>query len=1536
MSVFTHYRQDGVHRIMCYICMYTLCMCPQILCARDGFYYLSKVAGWPAISHCGLPQKTFGSDHQYLTSSAVDVYLMPFPKKRKRQVEGSDQSHKRQSVQEDRNTTGMLRTGVRAAHNVVAGTAARTFSSSSSLPAIANSSLPSLRSNLKTSMDRVSQDATPVDSSWFGKKAPRGPYGRGSSRQHDKNFKGKGANARRSAQESRRPPRRGAGGIIYTEEYIYNNMAIPKASEYGLLVEPIDNSAKIFEDANLLSNKQSFNESSLYTEFTQRCLFTVELENDLLITATGHGRTKQEAEGNANLHAMCILHEKGFFKDILPGGKYTVATESTLRTEGDAKKDVIDYAARHDALPVFSVHHGRSRLKKSIVTITASIDELNLTGFGRAKSEKQALLQACISLKQAAEAHHEQTGDGLLLVKDYTKLTTESSRKFLEYYCANHRIRYESSSQSHSGRGKHTEWTTTIAVAGRSQSESVPPKITSEAEDTSHPEQSERSFAGIPMISKKDSEDTAFLASALVLKKEDTNLWKSFVKEMKRGNGEILKPLRPIDIHVDYDAIETMRRAVRDAKKANDGSGYDLRELEDASATSKKRSNASRQMSQQIITQKNQDLKDAWDQYQQNPALEELRRKRSELPMVQHREDVMKLVNDNEVCVVVGATGSGKTTQLPQLILEEMTQAGQGGTCNIICTQPRRIAAISVAQRVAVERNEALQESIGYSVRFDSRMPKFGGSVNYCTTGILLRQLQDSQAATLDGISHIIIDEVHERDIQIDFLLVILRQLMADRRAAGLNPIKVIMMSATIDTTLFCKYFGAGFESGACPYIEVPGRTFPVTQHHLDELYPLLKSEYPKNIAGELYSKDSLNYVSRELTNPPDFSASVQPSENNSVAGDEDDSKAVINWKSKGVVGEDGEADLAMDKEDTVTPVGLMSVAIAHLLKTTTEGSILVFLPGFQEITALNRLLTTTKPLGIDFTDEEAYKVYLLHSAIPQMQQEVFEKLPAGKRKIILSTNIAETSITIPDVVYVVDSSKHRESQYDQAKRMSSLISTWTSKSNARQRAGRAGRVQNGHYYTMATKARYESFEIAPQPEILRTDLQELCLQIKGMGIKDIKQFLRKAIEPPSVVSVENSIDHLQALGALDDEENLTPLGRLLSTLPVQPSLGKMAILGAIFKCLDPILILAAASTAKDPFLSPIDRRAEADRVKADWAKGTGSDHAAVINAFKEWRKIKTQSGQNDKQFAFDNFLHYNTLVSIAQTAEQIFEIMQKSGLVAQTRTERGSRPGRTFKSMYGTEEENANADSLALQSALATAGFYPNIAVQTTAPRLLRTAHENGAQIHPNSLAAPKSSSGNRYGPISREDAQPVGTLYAFSQKTQADSNSVNLRSVTRTSPLAVVLFGGKTMVEGSVLRVDEWIPFFARGPQMYVTEDMHRALDQYLTTTFARLGAANQRMLLAQAKGPDAEGFLSEDKARDPLVQGIVEALELCAPKVTKSSSSFSRGHEARGPARFSGGRDGRGAGRSNERGQRQPQRGGRNVQNFESFFK
>jgi ATP-dependent RNA helicase DHX36 len=772
--------------------------------------------------------------------------------------------------------------------------------------------------------------------------------------------------------------------------------------------------------------------------------------------------------------------------------------------------------------------------------------------------------------------------------------------------------------------------------------------------------------------------------------------------------------------------------------------------------------------------------------------------------------------------------------------LEQAIKSGHGADCNVICTQPRRIAATSVAQRVAVERNEPLQKSVGYQVRFDSKLPLPGGSITYCTTGILLQQLRHNPDEVLDGITHLVIDEVHERDIMIDYLLIILKRVLKARKQNGKAPVRVVLMSATMDTELFSTYFKTKNEEGytvACPHLSVPGRAFPVKEYYLEDIKQMLKS-YPQQQLGLLRDEDTRQYlsveenftpistsVSRVQSAAPSNAASRDPSRavspNRELEQEDDGADATINWKQEVSIRSDGQASVTTEKDDAIVPIGLAATTLAHIVKTSEDGAILVFLPGLDEILKMDEAIRRFRPLGVDFSDSTKYRLYMLHSSIPN-QNEVFDDISEGCRKIILSTNIAETSITIPDVKYVVDAGKMREKQYEQARRITQLVCTWISKSNSKQRAGRAGRVQDGNYYALFSRSRFESFRATGLPEMLRSDLQEICLDIKLQGFKDpVGQFLSEAIEPPAPHAIEASLRQLLALGAIDQDERLTQLGHVLATMPVEPALGKMILLAVIFRCLDPILILGASAGGRDLFVAPPERRQEANRARHSFIRGTSSDHMGIINAFKAWREVRDMDGPfAANRFAEQNFLHRGALKTLDQTAKQVEDILVEIGLVP--RVGRGDR----YRGEFGHPQLNSSSNCVPLIKALTLAGMYPNLAI-CTGGRGFRTVSENFTMIHPSSV---------HYSSRDKDMmSTPIGALMTYSTKAKSnDGTSILLRGNTESTPLAALLFGGKLRFYGNSLEIDSWLPFKSRENMAKVTMEFRKCLDR---VSFLRL---------------------------------------------------------------------------------------------------
>jgi ATP-dependent RNA helicase DHX36 len=632
------------------------------------------------------------------------------------------------------------------------------------------------------------------------------------------------------------------------------------------------------------------------------------------------------------------------------------------------------------------------------------------------------------------------------------------------------------------------------------------------------------------------------------MKAQDGKLWKDFVVYIHEHAGEILKPVAPLGVWMNLETIGALRNRLhrlmeldreleafsRVQKSLSDEVDAELEKIPAANDVQEQR-----QLSPSQLETKSERLLEKYERYNSSSETEQMRSQRAHLPLNQYADDVMKLFESSDVCVLVGATGSGKTTQVPQLLLNEAIQAGRGAECNVICTQPRRIAAMSVAKRVASERNEQLREHVGYQVRFGNATHEWGGSITYCTTGVLLRQLREGYGA-LKGVTHVIVDEVHERDVQIDFLMVLLKRILeARRRGEDVPPIKVILMSATIDTTLFRRYFGAAFDNGECPHIEIPGRMFPVEKFYLDDIQTML-NQYPgvkESLDRDPFTK---KYIANEIEARKDI--------NNVMKIEEEEAEVTgIDWAKTGSEWEREDADLTGDVTDQ--PDLLIANTIAHLCSKKDDGAVLVFLPGIREIVSLDKLLKSQKFLGQDFTDESQYRVFMLHSSIPTMQQDVFLPLKQG-RKIILATNIAETSVTIPEVAYVVDTCKHRENRFSQLRRSTALVCTWISQSSARQRMGRAGRVKAGEYYALVYPERHAALPTAENAEIKRTDLQTVCLDVRSYGIKEpIADVLEECIEPPSSLAVITALKCLTNLGALDNDEDLTPLGSILSQL---------------------------------------------------------------------------------------------------------------------------------------------------------------------------------------------------------------------------------------------------------------------------------------------------------------------------------------------------------------------------------------------------
>jgi small subunit ribosomal protein S24e len=804
---------------------------------------------------------------------------------------------------------------------------------------------------------------------------------------------------------------------------------------------------------------------------------------------------------------------------------------------------------------------------------------------------------------------------------------------------------------------------------------------------------------------KKAAQSACYLDVTQYLESCDPDLWKTFVEAAKSGADLGLAPnvffqmssrlddeIRDLVVDIKRSNLYRNRPAIVSATSAEHDQSH--------SATTT-RFPASRH-SPSFIAEKSKQLLSSRQRYLADPKLERMRSSRMSLPIHARAEDVISHIRDNDVTICMAATGSGKTTQIPQLILDDYIKRGEGGSCNIVCTQPRRLAAISVADRVAKERGEALGKTIGYQVRFEAKLPEEHGSVTFCTTGILLKRLQSALAdahqfrgISLDDVTHVIVDEVHERDVDTDLLLVVIKRLLADRKARN-KPLKVVLMSATIDPELFQNYF-PDEKNQPAGVIEVPGRSFPVVKYFMEDFLPhLVKGPMSWILQQESVAK----YLNKELGTAA-ASLGAQPTRVNAGSDSRD--------------------------EDIELPYPLISATISHVLQRSHDGHVLVFLPGWEDITAVQRcLLAPPGPLGIHFSDTSKYSVHLLHSTIPLAEQQViFEPPPQGVRRIILATNIAETSITIPDVVYVVDTARVKEQRYDPERHMTSLVSAWVGSSNLNQRAGRAGRHRSGEYFGILGRAHAAALHPYQTVEMKRVDLSNVVMHVKALDFPGmtVEEVLAAAIEPPPPDRVAAAMKDLQMVGALDAHKHLTSLGRVLLQLPVDTQMGRLVLYGSFFRCLDQALTLAAILTNRDPFVSPMHLKMEAAAKKNSWTpQDFRSDALATLQAYNAWWALQSRGEYiSANRFCVDNFLAKPTLLLIQKIKGHLLQALYHAGVI---NVSAGGLLDGSNKALEVPPELNANGNSLPLLAALIAAASQPKFAIRT-GERTYRTSQD-------------------------------------------------------------------------------------------------------------------------------------------------------------------------------------------------------------------
>ncbi len=591
-----------------------------------------------------------------------------------------------------------------------------------------------------------------------------------------------------------------------------------------------------------------------------------------------------------------------------------------------------------------------------------------------------------------------------------------------------------------------------------------------------------------------------------------------------------------------------------------------------------------------------------------------------DLPVSARRSEIADAIRDSQVVVICGETGSGKSTQLPKICLE----LGRGIEGLIGHTQPRRIAARSVAARIADELASPLSRDVGFKVRFAEALSS-QTYIKLMTDGILLAETQGDPL--LDQYDTIILDEAHERSLNIDFLIGYLKRLLSKRR-----DLKVIVTSATIDAARFAAHFAT--PHGPAPVVEVTGRTYPVE----------------------------------------------------------------VRWRPPLADEDGGEPDLQQAVLAAVAEVAAID-----------QGDILIFMPTERHIHETAKSLRG-QPLPGDRSGRLPEILPLYARLSMGEQQRVFQ--PGPKRRVVIATNVAESSLTVPRIRYVIDPGTARISRYSPRSKTQRLPIEPVSRASADQRKGRCGRIGPGICIRLFAEEDYAARDAYTMPEIQRTNLAAVILQTKALRLGPIERF--PFLDPPKPEAVRDGYRTLVELGALDATGELTEVGRQLSRLPIDPRFGRMILAGGDEDCLHEVLIIAAALAVQDPRERPLDKQEAADASHAAWSDER-SDFVAYLKLWDFYHKLKSELSRNQLRKACrQNFLSFNRIREWLDVHRELLELVRQAGLSGveggEWRVESGKRGKKT------NSDSPPSTPSPTLHSPLSTLHSTP-IASNTAAP---------------------------------------------------------------------------------------------------------------------------------------------------------------------------------------------------------------------------
>ncbi|XP_057473852.1 pre-mRNA-splicing factor ATP-dependent RNA helicase DEAH1 [Actinidia eriantha] len=590
-------------------------------------------------------------------------------------------------------------------------------------------------------------------------------------------------------------------------------------------------------------------------------------------------------------------------------------------------------------------------------------------------------------------------------------------------------------------------------------------------------------------------------------------------------------------------------------------------------------------------------------------AFEKLQEDRKTLPMYPYRDELLQAVHDHQVLVIVGETGSGKTTQIPQYLHE----AGYTKRGMIGCTQPRRVAAMSVAARVSQEMGVKLGHEVGYSIRFEDCTSE-KTILKYMTDGMLLREFLGEP--DLASYSVVMVDEAHERTLSTDILFGLVKDITRFR-----PDLKLLISSATLDAEKFSDYFDSA------PIFKIPGRRFPVEIHY---------------------------------TKAP-------------------------------------EADYL--------DAAVVTALQIHVTQQPGDGDILVFLTGQEEIETAEEILKhRTRGLGTKIPELIICPIY---ANLPtELQAKIFEPTPEGARKVVLATNIAETSLTIDGIKYVIDPGFCKMKSYNPRTGMESLLVTPISKASANQRAGRSGRTGPGKCFRLYTAYNYyNDLDDNTVPEIQRTNLANVVLSLKSLGIHDLLNF--DFMDPPPAEALLKALELLFALSALNKLGELTKVGRRMAEFPLDPMLSKMIVASEKYQCSDEVVSIAAMlSVGGSIFYRPKDKQVHADTARMNFHTGNVGDHTALLKIYSSWKETNYST-----QWCYENYIQVRSMKRARDIRDQLEGLLERVEI-----------------------ELTSNSNDLDAIKKAITAGFFPHSAKLQKNGSYRTVKYPQTVYIHPSS----------------------------------------------------------------------------------------------------------------------------------------------------------------------------------------------------------